>query len=206
MQRVCSKFRTGLAARGIAPETARAREVFQFIFFLRRDVQLRLQGDYDWWCGLESPNSALHQFGCSGCRTTHDIGKFSAKQLTLSPKLRICKGLEASLQLCDHHSFSGLCLLRGLREMKNAELFCQAEHCWDVHGQHSVANAGRRSGPHLGFHGGHTITIDQTIPILVVEKTEQVTHDPLSFALAKSVHIYFRTWIPVARSCLRENQ
>ena len=187
MQRVCSKFRRALAPHGISPELksdiVTAREIFQFAFLLRRDLQLRLQDDCDQRCDLESPNSILHRFGCSGCRTTHNIKNFSAKQLTLSPKIRICKGLEASFQLCVHLSFSGLCLLQGLREMKNTELFCQAGHVWDIHSKYSLAVGGRQSGPHVGFHGGHTITIDQVIPILVLEENEKAPHNLLSFAL-----------------------
>jgi hypothetical protein len=155
MQRVCSKFRTELAPYGNSPElksiTLTVRDILQLVSLLRRDFQLKLQCDYDWRCDLKSLN--FHQFGCSGCRTTHDIGNFSAEQLTLSPKFRVCKGLEASFQLCTHLSFSGLCLLRGLREMKNVELFCLRGHVWDIHGKYSLAVGGLQSGPRVGFHG-----------------------------------------------------
>jgi len=119
---------------------------------------------------------------------THHRKLFS-RESSLSPKTRICKGLEASFQLCNHLSFSGQCLLRGLREMKNVELFCQADHSRDINGW-SMLGFGRQSGPHVGFHEGHTITIDLSIPVLKIGVNEKPTHDRLSYApRAKRVYI-----------------
>jgi hypothetical protein len=42
---------------------------------------------------------------------------------------------------------------------------------------------GRQSGPHIGYHGRHTITIDEAIPILKIGNDEETTHDQLSTAL-----------------------
>jgi hypothetical protein len=189
MQRVCSKFQAGLAPRGIAPELGSgiltARKIFQFAFLLRQDAQLRLQDDYDREYDLAQPNSSLHRFGCSGCRTTHEIEYSSSEELRLSPKLRICKGLAASFRLCCHLSFSGQCLLGALRVMKNADYICQLGHALDIRGRFMVSLGGRRSGPCIEFHGGHTITIDKIVPILAIGENEEATHDLLTSALHK---------------------
>jgi hypothetical protein len=104
--------------------------------------------------------------------------------LSLPPKTRICKGLETSFRLCRHLSFSGQCLLKGLREMNKTELFCQAEHCRDIQGRLMVCMGGRESGPRVGFHG-HVITMDRMIPVLRIGNSAKATHDLLSFALRK---------------------
>jgi len=142
MQRVCSKFRAVLAPDGIAPELKNnittVKDVLQLTLLLRRGVQFGLQDDYD-----RNYNLATLDRGCSGCRITHEVGNFSAKQLSLSHKTRICKGLEASFQLCEHFSFSGQCLLRGLREIKNADLFCEyCDHDDDIYGKWIVGVGG----------------------------------------------------------------
>ncbi|KAF2462945.1 uncharacterized protein BDR25DRAFT_347511 [Lindgomyces ingoldianus] len=189
MQRVCRKFRAGLAPHRIAPELRSGfltmKQIFQFVFLLRQDVQVRLQDDYERECDLAPPNSSLHRSGCSGCRTTHQMKYFSSEELSLSPKIRICKGLAAPFRLCRHLSFSGQCLLRALRVMKNTDYICQLEHENDVHNKFMAGLGGRQSGPHIGFHGGHTITIDETIPILTIGNDKETTHDQLSTALRK---------------------
>jgi hypothetical protein len=97
MQQICSKFRNGLAPRGISPEMQKIpltmKEIFQFASFIQRDIQLRLQDDYDQDCDLASLNSTFHRVGCSGYRKTHEIRNFSAEQLSLSPKLGYVKAL-----------------------------------------------------------------------------------------------------------------
>jgi hypothetical protein len=183
MQRVCSKFRTNLTLRGTAPELGdgvlTVGQAFQFVFLLRRDKELRLQDDYDQKCNLPLLNSTLDRLGCSGCRTTHEIENFSAKQLSLPPKARICKGLEASFPLCEHLSFSGQCLLRGVRE-----LYCELGHHHDIHGNY-MRGIGLQETPHFGFHGGHIITIDRIVPLLVIGESDRTTHDLLSSALRR---------------------
>jgi hypothetical protein len=93
MQRICRKFRAGLAPHRIAPELRSGfltmEQIFQFVFYLSQDVQVRLQNDYERECDLAPPNSNLHRFGCSGCRTTHQMKYFSSEELSLSPKIRI---------------------------------------------------------------------------------------------------------------------
>jgi hypothetical protein len=189
MQRVCRKFRAGLAPHRIAPELRSGfltmKQIFQFVFLLRQDVQVRLQDDYERECDLAPPNSSLHRSGCSGCRTTHQMKYFSSEELSLSPKIRICKGLAAPFRLCRHLLFSGQCLLRALRVMKNMDYICQLEHENDVHNKFMVRLGGRQSGPRIGFHGRHTITIDETIPILKIGNDEETTHNQLSTALRK---------------------
>jgi hypothetical protein len=189
MQRVCRKFRAGLAPHRIAPELRSGfltiKQIFQFVFLLRQDVQVLMQDAYERECDLAPPNSCLHRSGCSGCRTTHQMKYFSNEELSLSPKVRICKGLAAPFRLCRHLSFSGQCLLRALRVMKNTDYICQLEHENDVHNNFMCGLGGRRCGPHIGFHGGHTITIDETIPILNIGNDEETTHDQLSTALRK---------------------
>jgi len=163
MQHVCIKFRTGFAS-DLEGNTLTVKELLQFAFLLQRDLQLRLQDDYNRKCNLAPLNSIFDRFGCSGCRTIHGMENFSAKQLSLLPNTRICKGLEGTFRLCSHLSFSGECLLRGLRQLQNAELFCQVRHREDIHGKDMTCVRGRQSGPRVGFHGGHTITMDRVIP------------------------------------------
>jgi hypothetical protein len=188
MQRVCSKFRTNLTQNGTAPELSdgvlTVGQIFQFIFLLRRDKEIRLQDEYNQKCDLFLLNSTLDHLSCSGCRTTHEIQNFSAKQLSLSPKVRICKGLEASFPLCEHLSFSGQCLLRGLREMQNSELYCELGHHHDIYGNH-MGGIGLEETPHFGFHDGHIITIDRVVPLLVIGESYKTTHDLLSSALRR---------------------
>jgi hypothetical protein len=178
------KFRTGLKQHGMTPHLEDANEItikemFQFAFLLQHDLQQRLQDDYNKNCNL------LTGFGCSGCRTTHGKEHFSVRQLSLPANERICNGLEASFRLCHNLSFSGECLLRGLRQLQNAEIYCQVGHRNDVYGNFMDWFIHWASGPRVGFHGGHTITMDQAIPLLVLQKDENVTHDQLSTALRK---------------------
>jgi hypothetical protein len=52
-----------------------------------------------------------------------------------------------------------------------------------------ICVGGRQSGPRVGFHGGHTITMDRNIPILVIGENEKANHDLLSAALRRR-HAY----------------
>jgi hypothetical protein len=184
MQQICMKFRSGLKHHGMTPNLENANEItvkemFQFAFLLQHDLQQSLQNDYNKKCNL------LMGFGCSGCRTTHEKEHFSIRQLSLPANERICHGLEASFRLCDNLTFSGECLLRGLRQLQNAEIYCQVGHRNDIYGNYMACFGVPTSGPRVGFHGGHTITMDQTIPLLLLQKDEKVTHDQLSTAVRK---------------------
>lgn len=189
MERVCRKFRAGLTPHRIAPELRGGiltmKQIFLFVFLLRQDEEVRLQDEYERECKLAPPNSSIHRSGCSGCRTIHQIIYFSSEELSLSPKIRICKGLAAPFRLCRHLSFSGQCLLRALRVMGNADYFCELEHDKDFHNKYMVGLGGRHLGPQIRFHRGHTITSDETSPILNIRNDEKTTHNQLSTAFRK---------------------
>ena len=184
MQQICMKFRTGPKQHGMTPNPGNSNEItvqemFQFAYLLRHDLQQSLQNDYNKNCNL------LTGFGCSGCRTTHEKEHFSARQLSLPANERICNGLEASFRLCHNLTFSGECLLRGLRQLQNAEIYCHVGHCHDVYGNYMACFGHCSSRSRVGFHEGHTITMDHVIPLLLLQKDEEVTHDQLSIALRK---------------------
>ena len=184
MQRVCSKFRAALAAE-LYTDITTVKDVIQLTFLLRRGVQFGLQDDYYRNCDLAPPNSKLDRLGCSGCRTTHEVENFSENQLSLSPKIRICKGLEASFRLCNHCSFSGQCILRELHEIKNAELFCgKCGKETGIYGNYVSGVGGIMSTTRLGFHR-HIITMDVILPLMNIRWYGEITHDSLAFALRK---------------------
>jgi len=192
LQRVCSRFRSGIAryrrAVGLEREINIPGQFYQLTFLLRQGAQLRLQENYYQQCDLAM--QSVSHFGCSGCCTTHTMEHFSAQELDLSPKARICKGLAARFYICDHLSFSGHCLLRALRILKNAEFYCRMSHQLQQHWSGVERLGWGDVGPKIGFHRGNTITIDTSIPILFVEENESVTHDMLVDALhAKQVYI-----------------
>jgi hypothetical protein len=70
---------------------------------------------------------------------------------------------------------------------------CQLEHWRDVNGKAFAGLGGMQSGPHVGFHGGHTITIDKILPLLAIGASlgehEEATHYLLSSAL-HTKHVY----------------
>jgi len=66
--------------------------------------------------------------------------------------------------------------------MKNVELSCQGDHSQSMDGGSSFGYV-PPSSPCVGFHGGHTITIDLSIPILALGANTETTHDQLSLAL-----------------------
>jgi hypothetical protein len=189
MQRVCGVFRAGLSPHEMAPAVRTGNftlmQKFQFAFILRQDAQVRLQDVYDLECDLAPPNSSLYQLGCSGCRTIHATNFFSDGELLLAPKVRICKGLAASVRICHHLSFSGLCLVRTLRIMECAEIMCALERDSDANGNFMICLNGRGAGPRVGFHNGQTITIDKVVPILAIGMNDEATHDILLSALRK---------------------
>jgi hypothetical protein len=67
--------------------------------------------------------------------------------------------------------------------MKNVDIFCQSQHGLDVHGTYMRCVQGYQGGPRVGFHGGHTITIDKIVPLLNIGEEEEATQDMLSAAL-----------------------
>ncbi|KAF2668129.1 hypothetical protein BT63DRAFT_268711 [Microthyrium microscopicum] len=179
MQRVCNKFREGLASSKISPEyegytgsldifVGRSKDIIQFSCLLRRDKHRKLQEEYTRMCDASPIESSLNRLGCSGCLTIHPKESFSSKQLAIRSQSRVCTGLEGSFQICQHFSFSGECVFRALREMKNAELFCQSHHPSNVGGKRLEFRAESRSYPRIGYHGGHTITVDRLISILIL--------------------------------------
>jgi F-box domain len=193
IQRVCSRFRACLTLGGVAPgiknNILTEFEISQFVFLLRRDRERKLQNDYNQKCDLALPESELFRLGCSDCRVTHEIQYFSQSQLSLPPKTRVCKGLEGYIKLCAHYSFRGRCLLRGLREMGTGELLCEFRFSDDCFSDEKVRLWGRER-PCLGFHNGHTITIDRRIPVFSIASETSATHEALSTALNRlDVHI-----------------
>jgi hypothetical protein len=119
-----------------------------------------MKNDYKRKCDWVIYNSELDRLGCSGCHTTHEAAQFSAYQLGLEAKVRVCIGLEGRIMICEHYSFSGLCILRGLREFQNSELFCQENHIWDISGKF-LPCLGQNTGARVGYHAGNTVTIDR---------------------------------------------
>ena len=189
MQRVCSRFRNILAPHGVAPELMdnafTMKLLFQVVHLLRRGEQLRLQEAYERECDAALENSQIRRFSCSGCRETHDFSSFSSHQLKLSPKTRFCKYFEGVVPLCDHFSFSSQWLLRGLREMKRVEVFCEMEHLIDSHGRPFTKCSHKYGGPRIGFHKGRIVTIDRIFPFFMVAEDSNVAQTTLINALRR---------------------
>jgi hypothetical protein len=118
--RVCSRLRRSLLLSGLlaAPRRAlRAPEhFFTFHSRLRRDAQLRRSAAYAAACARAAPRSRLARLGCSGCRRAHAARLFSARQLARPARERLCRGLEAQVDLCADFTTAGEHLLRALRE------------------------------------------------------------------------------------------
>jgi hypothetical protein len=184
LQRVCHRFRACLAPSGVSPEIKdqllTVQDFLQFCLLLRRDRQLTLEDVYD----STISNCKLNNLGCTGCRTTHGIEYFSTNQLDSSSKARICKGLEGSIKLCEHYSFHGFCLLRGLRELQDAELRCNRDHICRVEDQGEDVRM-RFSAAVLRFRLGHTITIDRQSLILSSTTVGDITHEAIFSAICR---------------------
>lgn len=126
LQRVCSKFRRGLAPDGVAPDIKNGvlsgEQIYQVRFLLREDIERKLQDEFDRDCENATRDSSLYRFGCCACRTIHEMTYFTVEELQKSPKVQICKAAAASYHVCSHMVFSGQCLLRALRIIGDAEL------------------------------------------------------------------------------------
>ena len=195
LQRVCRRFRAVLAPDGRAPEIVRPHpvlheyELLQLTFLLRRDAELMALSAYERECELASPDSQLRRLGCSGCRTTHAKQFFSGRQLSLSPETRICKGLEGSLRFCPDQTFSGLCLLKGLRELPDAVVHCKSNTFCD---SADVTGGAIKTFciPKIGFQQGHTITVDRLVPVLAVQTSWSRKAIPLAdFGLRTALRV-----------------
>jgi hypothetical protein len=82
-------------------------------------------------------------------------------------------GLENQVILCRHCSFSAKCLWRGLREIRDGRIYCDAPHL----------TAGLQIGdslpltfwdPRVSFSGGHTINLQLQVPFANVEVREPI--------------------------------
>ena len=197
MQRVCRRLRQDLMAEDPAPGWAVAPqirnallsggEVLGLGFMLRFDRQVRLQAQWERLCDLASSFSVPHKLHCSGCRTLHSIEYFSDRQRRATAKTRLCKGLEGTVRLCEHQSFSGLCLLKGQRELGGNSLIWCNDH---AHGR-GTDDEGEdldyvEFWPTLSFVGGHAITIDRAVRLFTLEYGKIAKHSQLRLALNKA--------------------
>lgn len=186
LQRVSSKFRNVLVPSGIAPEIEKnlmtAGETDQFKCLVRQENERKLQEDYEIASEMAPSDSELYLFGCSACRTTHDMTCFTDEELQKSPKVRVCRGAAGTYEVCCHMAFSGQCLLRALRIFKDADIYCHQRHFDEAYEQCLPGPGSYKSGPRLGFHGGHTITIDSWLPVMLNE-AESLTSERLVSAL-----------------------
>ena len=209
LERVCSKFRSCLAplvvAHRIKNEWSMSHEMLRFIWVNRRGTALAVLSRYEVACNTADRGSNFFRFGCSGCRAPHSIDDFSSEQLALPPQVRICHGLQGSIRLCDHYSFSGACLWQGLLELGHAKVECQ-------HPSHETSTDGHYIQPFwgdfwpkLGFHGGHTITIDRVVPLFTVKKASTISQDRFRSALDKAdAYVLVHTCALVALISLME--
>jgi hypothetical protein len=172
MLQVCTKFRTWLTPylKVPGPDKWKVADKLRFTFMLRRGIESAIQDEYNQACMLAQQHSTLRRYGCFGCRAIHERKDFSEKQINLPPNTRICKGLEASYRLCSHLSFSGECLMRGLRELRDAEMFCHGERDSRTVRGKDVINM-EYFFPRIGFYEGRTITLDLAVPLFVIQKS-----------------------------------
>ncbi|KAF2664627.1 hypothetical protein BT63DRAFT_460120 [Microthyrium microscopicum] len=99
-------------------------------------------------------------------------GDFFPKTVVKSPKERVCIGLEGSISLCDHYSFTGECLLRGLRELRDTKLYCDRSHFAMSEGNPRYLDSLRLGllGPCLIYRHGSHITMNRRYQLTVDSK------------------------------------
>jgi F-box domain len=185
MRRVCSRFRICLEHLGpeLRDDVLLCTEVLQFNLLLKQDARYNLQDQYNQRCDSASLNSQLYRRGCSGCLKIHrNSNDFSAKTLsaalTISPKTRVCIGLQGSIEICEHISFSTECLLRGLHDFNKLEIRCQMHRLVRGVDGNRCARLERDAayGPRITYHDGLRITIDRRFYLFLAPVGTNHTH------------------------------
>lgn len=188
LRRVCSKFWTCLERLGLRLDNDifLRTEILQFNVLLKHDERIRLLRQYTLNCKSANPNAQLSRRGCSGCLKIHEsIDDFTATALTLSPMDRVCVGLQGSINICEHISFSAECLLQGLHAFHQLEIYCQqhtkvrsiyGDRCYDLE-----RNATYR--PRIAFYDGIRVTIDRRFYLFSAPVGKDFTHQELFEAL-----------------------
>lgn len=192
MRRACSKFRTCLERLGpeLRNDVLLRTEVLQFNLLLKQDARHHLQHQYNQRCDSADSNSQLYQRGCSGCLKIHrNSDDFSTRALsaalTISPKTRVCVGLEGSIDLCEHISFSTECLIRGLRDFRNLAMHCQMHRLLRGTDGNRCCRLERDAsyGPRIEYYDGTKVTIDRRFYLFSVPVGTKNTHQELFDAL-----------------------
>jgi hypothetical protein len=188
MQRVCSKFRYHLyKSSQVPPEkkhsTLRRLETFQFNYMLRRDKELILQKEYTLACGTAPKKIRSARVSCSGCRKTHCSNSFSKVELRRPAITRLCKGLSGQVFLCEHYSFSTLCLLRGSREMRGSILTCSREHRSYPIVSYAAVGYRNRGWPIMEIDKSGATYINRSVLIADIASDVLATRESLSLAL-----------------------
>jgi hypothetical protein len=186
-------------------------EVLQLSVLLNQDARNHLQDQYNRRCDLADLNTWLHRRGCSGCLKIHwNSDHFSTTALSAaltSPKTRVCVGLEGSIDICEHISFSAECLLAGISDFRNLVIFCQMHRLvQDVDGNRcSRLEWDAAYGPRVEYHDGMRITIERRFYLFSVPLETNPTHQELFDALQRingvicphlrtsSPHLFYRT-------------
>jgi hypothetical protein len=170
MHRVWSKFRHMLRPQASSEEYKHddmtTAQQAQYNDVVLREPQAESQEQHNVRLLLSPDHFQDVYLSCSGCQAIHSVEHFSEQQLNNSPDPRVCKGLEGTVRLCSHLSFSAQCLLRGLDEMDNVRLMCTRGHYRDIHG-YTAPGGYSRAGPRIEFHRElNTIIVDRSTVML----------------------------------------
>lgn len=192
IRRVCSKFR--ICLEGLGPELRDGAllrtDVLKFSLLVKRDAWQLRQQQYNERCDNSDPDSKLYRRGCSGCRTTHrNLSAFldssSSQNFSLSPKERICIGLQGNISFCEHISFSAECLMKGLHDFRKLKLYCALHRrIRDSDGNQCITLEREPVfGPKMEYIDGAKITIDRRFYLFSAPLTWIPTRQELLQAL-----------------------